>query len=358
MNPIFRNAEVFLVTGPGGVGKTTLSASLGMALASHGFKTIVLTVDPAKRLANVLGLEVLGSEVSEIPIVGNTTLFATQLDSQRYFDRLIERFSRTPRQKEKILKNPLYRTMVDTLGGTHEYAAMERLLEFVETKSYEKIVVDTPPTQNAIDLLSAPERLADFMDSSVLKWFGGPKPYYISLFRQGTRLAMKMLQRILGSEFLKTFAQFLDDLEGMHAGFRKRNLDVLELLKSPKTAVLVVNTASETRYMETRAFLQTLGEQRIPVAMLILNRLEPFVPSELPDDFQAHEKETAYYRGLLLHYHSLYVAEQWWVERFEGLRPELDLARIEQWGEFTHPKEILLTLGKTLLFFPQRPTDS
>lgn len=357
MNPIFKKAEVFLVAGPGGVGKTTLSAALGMALASQGFKTIVLTVDPAKRLANALGLELFDHEVQEIPIVGNMLLFASQLDSQRYFDRLIERFSRTPQQKEKILINPLYRAMVDTLGGTHEYAAMERLLEFVETKSYEKIVVDTPPTQNAVDLLNAPERLADFMDSSVLKWFGGTKPYYVSLFRQGTRLAMKMLRRIFGSEFLETFGKFLDDLEGMHAGFRKRNLEVLELLRGPTTAVLVVNTASETRYLETRAFLQTLGEQRIQVAMLILNRLEPLVSSELPNGFEAPEKETAYYLGILQHYHSLYVVEQWWVERFEGLRPDLDLVRIEQWGEFTHPKEVLLRLGKQLLFFPQPPTD-
>ena len=154
MRPDFKEKRVFMVGGPGGVGKTTLAAALGIQLASAGFKTVVLTVDPARRLAQALGFEGFKTDLQKVDIPGvpDSTLYATMLDTQRYFDKIIHRFAKTEQQKERILNSPIYRTMVDSLGGTNEYAAMERLLEFAQDNRFEKIVVDTPPTQNAIDL--------------------------------------------------------------------------------------------------------------------------------------------------------------------------------------------------------------
>ncbi len=335
MNAIFANRGIFFIAGPGGVGKTTLSAALGIALAKQSYKTIVLTVDPAKRLANALGLDEFSQEIQEIKLGGVSPLYASQLDSRTYFDRVIERFSKSSIQKDRILSNPMYRTMVETLGGTHEYAAMERLLEFVDQNQFEKIVVDTPPTQNAIDLLSAPQRLADFMDSSVLKWFQGPRPYYLTLFRQSTKLVMKFLHRIFGGEFLARFSELMDDLEGMQLGFRSRNLQVIELLRSPRTAFILATTASESRFTESRAFLATLKDQKIQPALALLNRLEPNL-SELKENSPVAQ----YYR-------SLWQSEGIWVEKFDSIG--LPIVRIERHVEPIENVESLFDVGKQIV---------
>ena len=344
--------NVFLVGGPGGVGKTTLAAVLGIQLARAGYKTLVLTVDPAKRLAQALGFnEGFKSELQPVGLPPGTTgsLHASMLDAQRYFDKLIDKFARDSAQKERILANPLYRGMVDGLSGTQEYAAMERLLEFSTDTRFDKVVVDTPPTQNAVDLLSAPQRMADFMDNSVLKWFQGPKPLYFQFFRQGTRLAMKLIQKIFGAEFLEKFSKFMDDLEGMQAGFRSRNLEVLELLRSARTAFLLVTYPSEARYVESVSFLKTLKENRIELAGLILNRLEPFCPSEENIAASISEPERQAFLDLFRYLHSLYAQQQHWVSKFReaaGTVPSLCLERQE--GEI-HDVSTLSQLGDLLL---------
>src|SRR5688572_27054251 len=141
------NARVFVVCGAGGVGKTTLAASMAVALAEQGYRTLVLTVDPAKRLAQSLGLDTFESDVQKIslPFAPEAELMGSMLDSSRYFDRMMERFAKSEEQKQRILNHPLYRLTVNHLGGTQEYAAMERLLEFAEDPRFDKIVIDTPP---------------------------------------------------------------------------------------------------------------------------------------------------------------------------------------------------------------------
>ena len=190
--------RIILLGGPGGVGKTSLAAALGIALSQRGHRTLVLTVDPARRLAQALGLDNFSFEVERIQLPNpDHVLFASMLDSERYFDRLIARLARNPEQRERIIKNPLYRTMVDSLGGTHEYAAMERLLEFAKDDRFDKIIVDTPPTQNAVELFSAPLRLAQFMDTSVLKWFQGQSPGTCSGSDQALSLRCVFLRKFL-----------------------------------------------------------------------------------------------------------------------------------------------------------------
>ena len=317
MSDVFDDKRILLVGGPGGVGKTTLAAALGVQLAERGFRTVVLTVDPARRLAQALGFTKFEQDLQEVPLPGaKGKLSASMLDTQRYLDRVVERFAARPEQREKILNNPLYKIMVESLGGTAEYAAMERLLEFVERPEFEKIIVDTPPSQNALDLLTAPQRMAEFMDNKVLRWFQGSSPRYMSFFKQGTKIVMKMLQRIFGAEFLSSLGQLLDDFEGMQSGFRNRHLEVLRLLKSRETAFFLVTTASEGRFEEAMDFAATLKQQDIPLAGLWVNQLEPAVPAAVPVEIEIDAKSREHVNALLRYHHAIYVAELLWVERF------------------------------------------
>lgn len=342
--------NVYLVGGPGGVGKTTLAASLAIRLAEQGHRTMVLTVDPARRLAQALGFKDFTNEVQRVtlPDHPDAVLYASMLDTQRYFDKIIERFASSPEQRDKLLNHPLYRVTIDNLGGTHEYAAMERLLEFATDKNFDKVVVDTPPTQNAIDLLSAPQRLADFMDNSVLQWFQrGEKPFF-RLFMSGTRLAMKVLQRLLGGEFFDSLSSFIDDLGGMQQGFQRRNLEVLELLRSPSTAFLLVSYPSQVRYLESVAFKQTLQENRISLSALILNRLEPEPPP--PTGLEMLPAETREpLQQVLSFYQGLFVQEQHWAARFAAAFPNTPAVRIAKRGGALHDLATLSQIGEMLI---------
>jgi len=342
--------RIILVGGPGGVGKTTLAASLAIRLASEGHRTVVLTVDPARRLAQALGFTKFEQDLQEVPLpdgAGKGKLFASMLDTQRYLDKVVERFATKPEQREKILRNPLYQIMVESLGGTAEYAAMERLLEFIERKEFDKIIVDTPPSQNALDLLTAPQRLAEFMDNKVLRWFQGGSPKYLSFFKQGTKLVMKLLQRIFGAEFLTRVSELLDDIEGMQGGFRQRHLEVLSLLKSPQAAFFLVTTAAEDRYEEAMDFVATLKQKDIPLAGLWINQLTPPVPAQLPERLEIDSGSRTELDALLSYQHSLFTVERQWVEKFALSLPTLSRALIERCPE---PPSDVVGLSKLSAF--------
>ncbi len=314
MNSIFHDKRVFIVGGPGGVGKTTLAASLGVQLAQAGYRTVVLTVDPARRLAQALGFESFPKDIQRIPLPGaKGTLSASMLDTERYFDRIIETFAVSPDQKNKILGNPFYRTIVDSLGGSHEYAAMERLLEFATSSDYDKVIVDTPPSDNARELFDAPQRMADFMDNSVLKWFQGGGKLYTQFFRTGTKLALSALKLVFGAEFLDSLGRFLGDLEGMQAGFQKRNLQVLEILQGPQAAFLLVTVPSEARAQDCEAFVRTLKDKRIPLSQMLFNQLES-KPTGFSKDSTPENKAI---QRILQFQNALFEEQQEWAKRIE-----------------------------------------
>ncbi len=351
MSRMIDNEKVILVGGPGGVGKTTLAASIGIGLAEAGFRTVVLTVDPARRLAQALGLTGFSAELQLVPLPAGTkgTLHASMLDAQRYFDRIISRFARDEAQKRKILANPIYRTMVDSLGGTHEYAAMERLFEFSDDPRFDRIVVDTPPTQNALDLLAAPQRLADFMDNSVLRWFQGPKPVYLKLFQTGTKIAMKLLQRIFGSDFLAAFGTLMDDIDGMQAGFRNRNLEVLNLLQSSESAFILVTYPNAQRFQESAAFARNLKAQNIRLKGIVLNRTEPEVMASPSDLDHIPENSVEQVKAWLDFQNTLHAEQQKWVRKFEEELPEIPLRNVPSELGLVGNLTALAHLGKTLL---------
>lgn len=339
------NERLILVGGPGGVGKTTLAATLGVRLAEQGYKTLVLTVDPAQRLAQALGFEKFSSEIQRVQGADmKGELYATMLDTQRYFDRIIKKFAKSEAQKEKILNNPIYRTMVESLGGTHEYAAMERLYELASDPSYDRIVVDTPPMQNAVDLLKAPQRLAAFMDNSVLRWFQGGAPSISKRFFQtGTKLAMKLMRALFGDEFLTSFEQLMTDFEGLQYGFQERHKAVQKLLTDSNTAFLLVTYPSSERHRESISFRDELANQQIQLKGVFLNRVEPALPENvtIPEN-----KEVAEW----IEYHRrLHGLQKVWVEKFQSSFAGTPLRIIELSTEPLHCLPSLSRLGALLI---------
>lgn len=339
------NERVILVGGPGGVGKTTIAATLGVRLAEQGLRTVVLTVDPARRLAQALGLSGFSSQVQKVEGVNTTgrgELFATMLDTQNYFDKVIERFSVDARQREKILNNPIYRTMVESLGGTHEYAAMERLYELALDTSYDRIVVDTPPMQNAIDLLKAPHRLAAFMDNSVLRWFQSAPSFSKRLLQSGTRVASKILRAVLGSDFLSRFQELMTDFEGMQYGFKERHTAVQQLLVAPSTGFLLVTNPSPERFRESLQFRDELQRQGIALKGVVINRCEPPVPP-------LRAEERAGLEDWLDFHGQIYQQQELWTEQFKRDLGQLTPCVIPRESELLHSLPSLSRLGRLLI---------
>lgn len=342
------SARIILVGGPGGVGKTTLAATLGVRLAEKGHRTLVLTVDPAQRLAQALGFASFSSEIQAVN-APQGKLSATMLDTQRYFDKIIERFAASPAQKEKILSNPIYRTMVESLGGTHEYAAMERLHELSLDTVYDKIVVDTPPMQNAVDLLRAPQRLAAFMDNSILRWFQSGQSLSRRLFQTGTKVAMRLVKSVLGPEFMDSFQTLMTDFEGLQYGFQERHRSVQRTLKDPTTAFLLVSFPCAERYRESVSFRRELGEQGIALRGILLNRVEPMLSSPAVDLSQVPPERKASIQTWLQYHHEVTRLQKQWVDCFRASAEGVPLCIMERSSDLLHSLPSLSRLGARLL---------
>ena len=288
-------SRIVVCAGSGGVGKTTVSAAIALEAARRGRKTIVVTIDPAKRLANALGLRQLSNEPRRIPTrkfhdagLEPAPLYAMMLDTKRTFDELVIRYAKVPAQAERILGNRLYQAFSGAMSGTHEYMAMEKLYELDLEGAYDLIVIDTPPTRNAMDFLEAPKHLTSFFEGKLLKWFlipaiGGGK----GLFRAVNFAAvqfLKVVTRVVGAEVLKDTAEFAANFEGMYDGFKERAQAVYDLLRQPATAFVVVTTPHEQAVEEALFFATTLNRHRLPFGGLVVNRIHPEFDLGLPDD--------------------------------------------------------------------------
>ena len=249
---------LIVCVGSGGVGKTTTAASMALQAAMDGRRVLVLTIDPAKRLANALGLSSFGNEAHRVEIgSGDGELWAMMLDAQSTWDNLIERLAQDPEVKQRILNNRIYRYVANSLAGSQEYMATEKLHDIAKTGEYDLIVLDTPPVKNALDFLESPGRLIHFFDERILKWFLSP---YRRL-RFGRRLLMgptavvwKLLSVIFGREFLDELAQFFEDFRGLYKGFVTRHDAVVALFKEPKTSFVTIFAPNESS-VDVAAFL-------------------------------------------------------------------------------------------------------
>jgi anion-transporting ArsA/GET3 family ATPase len=296
--------RILVCVGSGGVGKTTTAASLGLAGARAGRRTLVLTIDPAKRLANALGLSSLGHDMQPVPAeklaLGGApvagSLDAMMLDQKRAFDEIVERYTQDQAARDRIFANRIYQQISSTLAGSHEYAAMAKLYEIVQTHNYDLVILDTPPTANALDFLDAPERLTAAIDSPAIQWF--IKPYLaagrfsLKALGLGASFVLRRLARFVGSAFLEDMARFFVEFNSILGGFRERAREVFELLRGSNVGFVLVSSAEPLSIDEAIYFHDRLVASKMPLGAFVVNRVHRAVQSTL-DRAQLIAKLTA-----------------------------------------------------------------
>jgi anion-transporting ArsA/GET3 family ATPase len=282
LDRLLASKEIAVTCGPGGVGKTTVAAAAAaMAACHHGGRVLVLTVDPARRLADALGLKGIGNAEHKIPdelfkeagFTPRGELWAAMLDTQASWDALIERHAPDQRTKEQILANPLYRNIAGRFVQSHDYIAVERLFEIHATGHYDLIIVDTPPSRHALDFLDAPKRMAEFFSSRLLRWL--IVPYRSRLVNLASRPFYQVADRVLGTQFLADIAEFFILFQSMHAGFVERADAVMRLLGDRRTTFIVVSTLESSPLAEAELFADELGRRHLHLGAVVLNRTLP-----------------------------------------------------------------------------------
>lgn len=267
--------RLVVCVGAGGVGKTTTAAAIGLYAASRGRKVIVLTIDPARRLATSLGLAAFGGEERRIDLgepAGTGELWAMMLDSRGAFDALMGRLARDEATRERILGNHVYRHMADTFAGSQDYMATEKLYDLVTSGRWDLVVLDTPPVKNALDFLESPGRLVNFMDERVLRWFLRPADG-IGFLAGTSALVQRLLGAVFGRDFVDDLAVFFRDFQGLYAGFVERHTAVLGLLRAPTTSFLAVCAPNEPALDVAVFFLEEMARRGLPWAGVIVNQV-------------------------------------------------------------------------------------
>ena len=282
MDGLLATKEIAIACGPGGVGKTTTAAAAAvMAAVRHGSKVLVLTIDPAKRLADALGLDGIGNTEHRVPdeafraagIKPRGQLWAAMLDTKESWDALIRRHAPDRQTREEILANPLYQNISGRFVQSHDYIAMERLYEIHSDGDYDLIVVDTPPTRNALDFLDAPQRMADFFSSRLLRCL--IVPYRSRLVNVATKPFYTIADRILGTEFLGDISEFFILFQSMYDGFVERSESVGRLLSDRRTTFMVVSTLEAVPLREAEFFAEQLNARKLHLGAIVLNKVLP-----------------------------------------------------------------------------------
>jgi anion-transporting ArsA/GET3 family ATPase len=276
--------EMVLVCGSGGTGKTTVSAALGLAAATRlGARVLVLTVDPARRLGTALGLGEVGSDEVRVPheVIAeldpdahpNGELWVAMLDTKAGWDELIRRHAPDAGVRDTVLANPLYRNITGRFVNSHDYLAMERLHDVHASGRYDLVVIDTPPSRNALDLLDAPGRMKEFFGSRLLRWL--TVPYRSRLFTVASKPFYQVADRVLGSRFLQDIAEFFVLFQTMERGFVRRADEVERLLTDPRSAFVVVSTLEAAPVHEALFLVRALHDRSMPLGAMVLNRTLP-----------------------------------------------------------------------------------
>ncbi|MEW5736122.1 MAG: ArsA-related P-loop ATPase [Thermodesulfobacteriota bacterium] len=306
IDALLKEKKIIVCCGAGGVGKTTVSSALALRAAQAGRKVLVCTIDPAKRLADSLGLQSLGNTETRIgqdvldkaglSISGE--LWAMMLDSKTTFDDLIRRIAPAPETAERILKNAFYQNITTALAGSQEFSATEKLYELSTKNVYDLIVLDTPPSRHALDFLDAPNRLKAFLDASVIQWMVKP---YLAAGRMGFRfinssakLAFRILEKATGYQTLADIADFFLVFEGLYDGFAARATKVRDLMGHTDTAFVLVTTPQSPALLDAQYFLTRLTEEGMPLGEVIFNRVSVNSDHMTSEDVQeAAEKAAA-----------------------------------------------------------------
>jgi anion-transporting ArsA/GET3 family ATPase len=285
LDDLLGDRRVVVCVGAGGVGKTTSAAALAVAAARRGRRVVVVTIDPARRLADALGLgaasrrlgggEGLTDDPRLVPGIGPGQLWGVMLDPQATFDALIRAQARSDEQVDRILSNPIYRNLTTSLSGTHEYLAAEKLHSLYHDPRFDLVVVDTPPAHHALDVLDGPGRLIRFLDHRLYRSVLGPRRGVMRAVNAATQSALRTTSRLVGADLVDDVIAFFAAFEGLDAGFRQRAAEVNRLLLGPDTGFVLVTSPRFQATRESEWLLGELGRRDVPVAALVVNRATP-----------------------------------------------------------------------------------
>ena len=291
LDQLVMSRRVLVAVGAGGVGKTTTAAALGLAAASRGRRVLCLTVDPARRLAEALGLERMSSQEQQLDparcrsagIAMTGSLTAMMLDTKRTFDEVILRYASSPEHARRLLSNKLYQYVSASLAGTQEYMAMEKLVSVQRDARFDLIVLDTPPTTNALDFLDAPHRLVEALDSPTMRWivqaFQSTGRVSFNLLARSAGAVLRGIARITGAGFLESLSEFLSELNDLFGGFKERAREVESSLRSPDVAFILVSGTGPTSIQEVLFFEDRLAQSSMARGAFVVNRFHRQPPS-------------------------------------------------------------------------------
>jgi anion-transporting ArsA/GET3 family ATPase len=362
MDELLDTAAIVVCCGAGGVGKTTTAAALALRAAEHGRRVCVLTIDPARRLAQSMGLTELDNTPRAVTGVdGDGSLDAMMLDMKRTFDDIVLSHA-DPVRAQQILANPFYVSLSSSFAGTQEYMAMEKLGQLKAQGQWDLIVVDTPPSRSALDFLDAPQRLGRFLDGRMIRLLLAPAKAggraYMKVFSVGFNMFTSVLTRILGGEALKDLSLFVSSLESMFGGFRERADQTYRLLKEPGTSFVVVAVPERDALREAAYFVERLSAEQMPLATVVLNRMHRSAAPVLSAERSLAAAESMEGDGgdrltaavLRVHADRMVTAarDQRMAERFSGAHPGVPLVEVAAQAEDVHDLAGLQAIGAEL----------
>nr|WP_138759534.1 ArsA family ATPase [Modestobacter altitudinis] len=359
------DTRIIVCCGSGGVGKTTTSAALALAAAEAGRQVVVLTIDPARRLAQSLGLVELDNEPRVVETPGAPgELSAMMLDMKRTFDDVVSAHS-TPERAEVIFANPFYQALSSSFAGTQEYMAMEKLGQLRASDRWDLIIVDTPPSRSALDFLDAPNRMSRFLDGTMIRLLTAPARAGgragVRIVGAGFAIFTRIISKILGGQLLGDISAFVSALDTMFGGFRERATATYELLRQPGTSFVVVAAPEPDALREASYFVDRLSTEGMPLAGLVINRTHPPATTTLTATRAEAAAEAVAEAGgkgaklavgaLRVHAERMTLAtrEQRLADRFTSAHPEVKVRTVPSAAGDVHDLEGLRTMGEALL---------
>ena len=278
LSTLLEQQSVIVCVGAGGVGKTTTAAALALEAARLGRRVCVVTIDPARRLSDAMGFDpdrAIGNTPQQIDVEATGELWAVMLDTSTTFDALIRTYAPSDDQAQRILTNDFYRNIADSMSGAHEYMAMEKLYELHNDERFDLVVVDTPPTSNAIDFLEAPDRITSFLDHRLYKVLVTPSGGLAKVVNFAAQGFLRTVARIVSASVVDDAIEFFATFDGMEEGFRGRAVAVHDLLVADDTAFVLVTVPRNDTVDDAAAFIETLAEADIAVDAIVVNRVHP-----------------------------------------------------------------------------------